>query len=100
MLNIVLLGFMGTGKTSVGQRISEKLQMSMVDTDTIVETDNQMIIGKIFDKPVKSSKIIGKRVDKYVPNIHKVKRDLKLRINYDLMKSVLLTITRINEKIN
>lgn len=50
MLNIVLLGFMGTGKTSVGQRISEKLQMSMVDTDTIVETDNQMIIGKIFDR--------------------------------------------------
>ena len=50
MLNIVLLGFMGTGKTSVGQRISEKLQMSIVDTDTIVETDNQMIIGKIFDR--------------------------------------------------
>ena len=58
------------------------------------------IIGKIFDKPVKSPKIIGKRVDKYVPNIHKVKRHLKLRINYDLMKSLLLTITRINEKIN
>ena len=50
MLNIVLIGFMGTGKTSVGQRISEKLQMPMVDTDTIVETDNQMIIGEIFDR--------------------------------------------------
>nr|MCS5613413.1 AAA family ATPase [Candidatus Poribacteria bacterium] len=49
-LNIVLIGFMGTGKTSVGQRISEKLQMPMVDTDTIVETDNQMIIGEIFDR--------------------------------------------------
>ena len=41
---------MGTGKTSVGQRISEKLQMPIVDTDTIVETDNQMIIGEIFDR--------------------------------------------------
>ena len=50
MSNIVLIGFMGTGKTSVGQRISEKLQMPMVDTDTIVETDNQMIIGEIFDR--------------------------------------------------
>ncbi|MEE2619732.1 MAG: shikimate kinase, partial [Candidatus Poribacteria bacterium] len=48
--NIVLIGFMGTGKTSVGQRISEKLQMPIVDTDTIVETDNQMIIGEIFDR--------------------------------------------------
>ena len=50
MSNIFLIGFMGTGKTSVGQRISEKLQMPMVDTDTIVETDNQMIIGEIFDR--------------------------------------------------
>ena len=50
MSNIVLIGFMGTGKTSVGQRISEKLQMPIVDTDTIVETDNQMIIGEIFDR--------------------------------------------------
>ena len=50
MSNIVLIGFMGTGKTTVGQQISAKLKMPVVDTDAIVETDNQMIIGEIFDR--------------------------------------------------
>ena len=49
MSNIVLIGFMGTGKTTVGQQISKELRMPMVDTDTMVEVDNQMIIGEIFD---------------------------------------------------
>ena len=50
MSNIVLIGFMGTGKTTVGQQISKELRMPMVDTDTMVEVDNQMIIGEIFDR--------------------------------------------------
>ncbi|HIC17799.1 TPA: shikimate kinase [Candidatus Poribacteria bacterium] len=50
MSNIVLIGFMGTGKTTVGQQISKELWMPMVDTDTMVEVDNQMIIGEIFDR--------------------------------------------------
>jgi len=35
--NIVLAGFMGTGKTSVGRILSARLNWPLVDTDTVVE---------------------------------------------------------------
>ena len=59
-----------------------------------------LIIGKIFNKPVKFKKYFNTKIDKYVPNIDKTKRDLKLRINYDLIQSINLTINQINEKIH
>ena len=48
MSNIVLVGFMGTGKTSVGQRLAQKLNRSYIDTDDVIERDNEMIIADIF----------------------------------------------------
>ena len=48
--NIVLIGFMGTGKTSVGIRLAETLGMSFVDTDDLIEKDSGMIISDIFSK--------------------------------------------------
>jgi shikimate kinase len=35
--NIVLTGFMGTGKTSVGREVGTRLLMEFVDTDEIIE---------------------------------------------------------------
>lgn len=35
--NIVLTGFMGTGKSVVGRRLAERLGYQWVDTDTIIE---------------------------------------------------------------
>lgn len=46
--NIVLVGFMGTGKTSVGRRISKQLEMSLTDTDGVIEQDSGMVISDIF----------------------------------------------------
>ncbi len=48
MRNIVLVGFMGTGKTSVGKKLAARLQMSMIDTDDIVVEDSGMDIPDIF----------------------------------------------------
>lgn len=48
MPNIVLVGFMGTGKTSVGRRISKQLKMPLVDTDSVIEQDSGMVISDIF----------------------------------------------------
>jgi len=57
------------------------------------------IIGKIFDKPV-LIKRKNKKVDKYVPNIGKAKKNLNLRINFNLMQSIYYTIGNyLNEKI-
>ncbi len=48
MPNIVLVGFMGTGKTSVGQKLAQRLGMSIIDTDDIIGEDSGMAIPDIF----------------------------------------------------
>jgi len=48
MVNIVLTGFMGAGKTSVGKRLKEITGMEIVDTDDIIEEEAGMIISEIF----------------------------------------------------
>ena len=48
MKNIVLTGFMGTGKTAVGRELSRLLNMRLVDVDTEIEKSRQMTINEIF----------------------------------------------------
>lgn len=48
MPNIILVGFMGTGKTSVGRRLSHRLGMTYVDTDEIIEKTTGRCITDIF----------------------------------------------------
>ena len=47
-LNIMLIGFMGTGKTSVSTKLSELLNMKIIDTDEYIESKENMKIDKIF----------------------------------------------------
>ena len=46
--NIVLAGFMGTGKTTVGRLIAEKLAREFVDADDMIQKQAQMAIPQIF----------------------------------------------------
>lgn len=46
--NIVLVGFMGTGKTVTGQRLSDQTGMELVDMDSIIEERAGRAISKIF----------------------------------------------------
>jgi shikimate kinase len=46
--NIILTGFMGVGKTSVGTRIAKDLGYSFVDTDSLIESDQNITITDIF----------------------------------------------------
>ncbi len=48
--NIALIGFMGTGKTSVGMMLAEKLRKSFVETDSIIEKKDGRKITDIFRK--------------------------------------------------
>jgi shikimate kinase len=46
--NIVLMGFMGTGKTSVGKRLAAALNMEFVDMDCLIEEREGKPITRIF----------------------------------------------------
>ena len=48
--NIVLIGFMGTGKTAVGLRLSQILKRNFVDTDSEITKTLNMTIPEIFRK--------------------------------------------------
>ena len=46
--NIILTGFMGVGKTSVGTRLARDLGFRFVDTDGLIEEDQKIAITEIF----------------------------------------------------
>lgn len=46
--NIVLIGFMGSGKSSVGMALSKDLNMQYISTDDIIEEQERMKIEEIF----------------------------------------------------
>lgn len=48
--NIILCGFMGSGKSTVGLLLSKKLGMSFIDLDTYIEKKEGMTVSKIFEK--------------------------------------------------
>lgn len=48
MRNIVLTGFMGTGKTTVGRAVARQLGMQFVDTDELIATQARKPVADIF----------------------------------------------------
>ncbi|TAN42895.1 MAG: shikimate kinase [Nitrospirae bacterium] len=48
MKNIVLTGFMGTGKTEVGRELARMLSMKLIDIDAEIELARGMKINDIF----------------------------------------------------
>jgi len=49
-MNIYLIGFMGAGKTTVGQLLAEKLDMPFADLDDVIERKTGLPIVTIFEK--------------------------------------------------
>lgn len=48
MGNVILIGFMGCGKTTVGLKLSYRLQRTVIDTDKEIEREEQRSISDIF----------------------------------------------------
>ena len=46
--NIVLVGLMGAGKTSVGKRLAARLERPFDDADRVVEAETGMTVSEIF----------------------------------------------------
>jgi shikimate kinase len=43
-----LIGFMGSGKSYLGNKVSKKLNYTFIDLDTYIETESMMFISDIF----------------------------------------------------
>lgn len=49
-MNIVLLGYMGSGKSTVGKHLAEELSMEFIDLDSFIETSLKESISSIFKR--------------------------------------------------
>ncbi len=48
MKSIILIGFMGAGKTTIGRKLARRRQWKFVDTDELIETQSGKKISEIF----------------------------------------------------
>lgn len=48
MGNVILIGFMGCGKTTVGLKLSYRLRRTVIDTDKEIEREEKRSIADIF----------------------------------------------------
>ena len=48
--NIVLIGFMGSGKSTVGRELHSRLGYDLVDMDTVIEQREGRPITRIFEE--------------------------------------------------
>jgi shikimate kinase len=49
-MSLYLIGFMGSGKTSIGREVAKKLGLPFQDIDEIVEQQSRKTIEQIFEK--------------------------------------------------
>jgi len=47
--NIIFLGMMGSGKSSIGSLVSKKLKLPFIDIDNLIEESLRMSITEIFE---------------------------------------------------
>jgi shikimate kinase len=47
--NIVLVGFMGTGKTTIGRMLAKQMNWSFVDTDATIEQEQGVAVARLFE---------------------------------------------------
>ena len=48
--NLILIGMMGSGKSTIGSLVSKKLNIKFIDIDNVLENDSNMKITEIFEK--------------------------------------------------
>ena len=52
--NLVLLGMMAVGKTTLGKIVAKKQELKFIDIDASIVKKNSMTIKEIFKKKVKN----------------------------------------------
>ena len=69
-MRIILIGFMGVGKTSVGKKLAKKLNFDFIDTDYEIERLTSKTIPEIFEQygEIYFRKLESSILEKYVKN--------------------------------
>ena len=68
--NLILVGFMGSGKSTVGRELAKVLDMNFVDTDHYIENKENMMIKEIF--ALNGEKYFREIEAKYIKEISKM----------------------------
>lgn len=50
MKRVILIGFMGAGKSTLGKKIANKMDLPFIDSDSMIEEKYQKSIGEIFSE--------------------------------------------------
>jgi len=48
--NIILIGYMGSGKSTVGRKAARAVEYNFLDTDALIEKEEGMTIAKLFEE--------------------------------------------------
>lgn len=73
--NIVLIGYMGCGKSTVGRKAAKALGYTLLDTDTLIEKEEGMSISRLFEEKgegyfrQKETEMIKRLIDEKKGNI-------------------------------
>lgn len=70
-MNIVLLGYMGSGKSTIGKVLAHELNYHFIDFDDFLQEKEKMTIKEIFD--VKGEIYFRKLENKYLQEVLQVK---------------------------
>ena len=72
--NLVLLGMMGSGKSTIGLSLSKRLNTNFFDIDKIIEREHNMKVNEIFEK--KGEKFFRSLEEKITLNVLKSKNSI------------------------
>ena len=48
--NIILIGYMGSGKSTVGRKAAKAVEYNFLDTDVLIEKEEGMTISRLFEE--------------------------------------------------
>ena len=60
--NLVLIGMMGSGKSTIGREISKKTALKLIDTDQLIENHEKMDVRDIFEKKEKIFRSVEEKI--------------------------------------
>lgn len=77
-MKIVLLGYMASGKSSVGRLLAEKLAVDFIDLDVLIEQKEQLTINEIFTK--KGEVYFRKREHFYLKEVLNIEKNFVIAV--------------------